>query len=259
MNTCDNPHCYCDTKNCSQQIIDNTISHITNNLANNDKLIVILDNQRDILNEINTMQIEIYEDVELNTKIKYLKNMLEMVLLKLDFWDYEHEKTLSYSSRLGNDTNTNPQSECELVLLDNEIKTNNYNPNPNIRSEDELEATINCDDGDDGDDGDDVDTDIELDLNDNLDMLDINQNIYESEVFNDIDVELESVDLDTSIISNFNVENPDEKKEDIDGIGDFSNITNMKDLLSMLMMVSMATDNESIIRKESPPPPDDLD
>ena len=262
MNTCDNPHCYCDTKNCSQSTSDITILPITNNLENYDKLTVILDSQRDILNQINTMQIDTHEDVELNTKIKYLKNMLEMVLLKLDFWDYEHKKTLSYSSRLDNDTNTNPQSECELVILDNEIETttNSNNPNPNIKSEEELEATINCEDVDDGDE---ADTDIELDLNDNLDMLDINQNIYETEVFNDIDVELESVDLETSIISNSKVENPVEKEHEQynDAIGDLSNITNFKDLLSMLMMVSMATDSESIIRQESPPlpPSDDLD
>jgi hypothetical protein len=271
MSSCHNPQCYCSIADCSKHIIDIGITATYDDLAD------LINAQRNILNKINKMQLASYDDVEINTQVKDLIHMLEMVRLKLEFWDFQHHKTLSLDNKFNSD-------ECELVILDNEV-AQSCNPNSEISGEDELEAEINKDDNqslqqDDITNPTDFDTDVEeIQLhpsnNNNDDAIDDTD-------IQDIDLELESVDMhDTNAADDINDQPASNASFCCDGSGceicltnalkhgiignnttdtiNGPNMNSMKDLMSMLFMMSMATDSDSVIRKESPPPPDDLD
>ena len=121
MNTCFNTQCYCEVEDCSKQTIDGIDTVSDEKYANTQDLNNLLDLQRDILEQINLLKLEDYSDVQINTQVKDLKHMLEMVLMKLQFWDYEHEKTLLVSPNTDNTANSaNPantvDNEFELVI-----------------------------------------------------------------------------------------------------------------------------------------------
>ena len=267
MNTCFNTQCYCEVEDCSKQTIDGIDTVSDEKYANTQDLNNLLDLQRDILEQINLLKLEDYSDVQINTQVKDLKHMLEMVLMKLQFWDYEHEKTLLVSPNTDNTANSaNPantvDNEFELVMLDNEVAHCAVEKSQ-ISSEEELDAVLNIDVADDVADDLVIDA-VEVELPNQDTNFEVDEDIIE-----DVDLELEPVDFedevgdvaeipddevqeitdvndetdyeqDTSVISGF----PDILADDN---GTAMNFGNIKDLLSMLFTMSMATDSESII------------
>ena len=291
--TCDNPDCYCGITDHSRRTFDIAITIPDTNRIDSVEFARLLESQRDILRKVNTAQLPNYEDVELNTQVKDLKNMLEMVLMKLQFLDYEHEKTLCINADSGGDGNSirtridddDRENECELVILDNEV-AQLCNSTSSISGEDELEAAINQADNEQHEDANDLQIDAEeVQLGSSNDGDD--ENDFDDTVVQDVDLELESVDIGENVESS---EQPGAacscdgagcakcgmqfccdgsgceicmanavRKGIADDVYSSDNINSVKDLMSMLLMMSMATDSESIIQLKTEYHEPDLD
>ena len=281
MSTCDNPSCYCEIPDCGVSTDNGVIP-----AADENGLAELLDAQRDILTQVNRITLANYDNVQLNTQIKDLKNMLEMVLMKLQFWDYEHEKTLALSGEPSNDIND--INDCELIILDNEVAASANEQK--ISGEEELEAVLDdetiCED------------DGQSSSNANSSNFVVGEDYDDTEI-QDIDLELDPVDMETDepteVDTDIDIDtdaNTCCQQQDIDdqfadaeettpicscngdgcpncsissccdgrgceiclsnaidkGVVNQPNLKSMKDLMSMLFMLSMATDNESCIK-----------
>ena len=275
--TCSNPNCYCGIEDCSKRTDDISIPIPDEIYATSDDFINLLDSQRDIVEKINLMKLADYSDVQLNTQVKDLKHMLEMVLMKLQFWDYEHEKTLSVSANHPINAANTVDDECELVMLDNEVAHSAIETSQ-ISGEEELDAILNTDDDSANQEvEDDIASDLVIDA-EQIDLPTSNSGLeVDEDIIDDVDLELEPVEFeddDTEEVgeADIEVEVPDAERsvdaEDVEvntsnvndgaGIpgfrdiladenGNAINFGNIKDLLSMLFTMSMATDSESII------------
>ena len=188
--------------------------------------------------------------------------------MKLQFWDYEHEKTLSVSYQIGND-------DCELVMLDNEFANYAIGSSSSEPDTNSKEKKCGCSDGCGGCDSEIEDiTDSEVnDLQIEVDEVELPNPVVDNTIpldgeddgideVDDVDLELEQVEFEDDDNDN---DVAQEVEEEIDIIEDISNeypnipdimaddtgtgikFNNMKDLLSMLFTMSMATDSESII------------
>ena len=184
----------------------------------------------------------------------------QFITMDLPIHEKKNKRWRSYSVA----SHPNGTNEFELVMLDNEVAHCAVEKSQ-ISSEEELDAVLNIDVADDVAD-DLVNDAVEVELPNQDTNLEVE---VDEDIIEDVDLELEPVDFedevgdvaeipddevqeitdvndetdyeqDTSVISGF----PDILADDN---GTAMNFGNIKDLLSMLFTMSMATDSESII------------
>jgi hypothetical protein len=271
---CDNPYCNCDIQATSTF---NTvpISPSREKFLTLDGINNLLEIQSSIVETINGMKLQSLDNPDSNqlfSKIVNLKYQVEMVMMILEYWLYQYNNHNSTSNILDNtskpdktihdinDIDNNPDNsihtntssnnnsniqndEYEAVFIDNITSTNSINLNPSISSEEQLEKILTTTSQDS-----DSENEIEYQTENHLEEISNNLDL------NDIDLddlELEDVNLEEADSNIYNEDNTLDNQSSTNIQSNTMDITNLKDLLSMMFMMSMSNDSESLINIHS--------